>query len=152
MLFYGTLTCVCVGAILGCLCAPFIEAAFGLIPDYSRMYAVNTHAGSGIVGCVGFALAVVAMVLLIMIIMAMPTLGYKLPDRPFSKGWGLVGIVCGLAVGITAKMGRNLTIRQDFVAIPLFATMILCLLATGVIFEIPGIIRQRLDKKRSGAD
>ncbi len=131
---------------MGCLCAPFIEVAFGLIPDYSRMYAVNTHAGLGIVGCVGLALATIAMVLLIVVLMAMPTLGYRLPDRPFAKGWGLVGIVCGLAVGITAKMGRDLVIQQDFVAIPLFATMILCLLATGVIFEIPGIIRQKMGK------
>lgn len=143
MLFYGTLTCVCIGGILGCLCAPFIEVAFGLIPDYSRMYAVNTHAGSGIVG---FALAIIAMILLVMIIMAMPTLGYKLPDRPFSKGWGLVGVICGIAFGAVAKMARNLTISQNLAAIPFFSTMILCLLATGVIFEIPGIIRRRMGK------
>ena len=142
MCFYGTLISVCAGAIFGCLCAPFIEGVFGLIPDYSR-YAVDTHAGLGIVG---FALAIIAMILLVMVLMAMPALGYKLPDRPFTKGWGFVGIVCGLAVGIAAKMGRNLTIRQDFVVIPLFASMILCMLATGVIFEIPGIIRRRLGK------
>ena len=140
MLLYGTLTCLCIGGILGCLCAPFIEGVFGLIPDYSR-YAVNTHAGSGIVG---FALAIIAMILLVMVLMAMPTLGYKLPDRPFSKGWGLAGVICGIAFGAVAKMARNLTISQNLAAIPFFSAMILCLLATGVIFEIPGIIRRRL--------
>ncbi len=144
MLLYGTLTCLCIGGILGCLCAPFIEVAFGLIPDYSTVYATNAHAGSGIVGCIGFALAIIAMVLLIAILMAMPTLGYKLPDRPFSKGWGLAGVICGIAFGMTAKMARNLTISQEIAAVPLFASMILCMLATGVVFEIPGIIRQKI--------
>ena len=146
MLFYGTLICLCIGGILGCLCAPLIEVAFGLVPDYSRMYAVNMHAGSGIVGCFGFVLAAVARVLLVMTIMAMPTLGYKLPDRPFSKGWGLAGVICGVAFGAVAKMARNLTVSQNLSVIPFFSAMILCLLATGVIFEIPGIIKQKMGK------
>ena len=145
MLFYGTLLSILMGSIFGCLCAPFVEAIFGLIPDYS-VYAANTHTELGVVGCVGARLAMIAMFLMIMIIAVMPEFGYKLPDRPLTRGWVLAGVICGIAFGVTAKMARSLTISQEIAVVPLFASIILCLLATGVIFEIPGIIRRRLGK------